>query len=82
LEVLDRLRVDAGEEMERDDRRRPSHNKRLDVADRHIAYTRGDKYVSNLPVPPISKKWILKMARGRSRRWEKALSAPSLVRIT
>jgi len=54
----------ACEEMEKDDRRRrgdqatrcyTSHNKRLDVANRHIAYTDGDKYVSNLPAPPSSK---------------------------
>jgi hypothetical protein len=45
----------AGEEMEKDDRRRPSRNKRLDIADRHITYIDGDKYVSHLPAPPSSK---------------------------
>jgi len=55
----------AGEEMERGGRGRrevqvtrryTSHNKRLDIADRHITYIDGDKYVSNLPAPPTSKR--------------------------
>jgi hypothetical protein len=55
---LVRLTDVAGEEMERDDRRcrgdqairrYTSHNKRLSHPDRHIAYTDGGKYVSNLP---------------------------------
>ena len=55
----------AGEEMERGGRglrevqvtrRYTSHSKRLRHPDRHIAYTDGDKYVSNLPAPPTSKR--------------------------
>jgi len=40
-------------------RRYTSHSKRLDVADRHIAFIDGDKYSSNLPVPPSSENGYL-----------------------